>query len=104
MIVWAHGSGDPKKRIKNWCWLECQQFSGLFGNVENDIIFRDKLINDPMKLVKLTRNWSVDWAVLQRKNPRQNLLMLGARLIEQVASKVYKASQGWRAGVRRLMN
>nr|XP_020163495.1 uncharacterized protein LOC109748887 [Aegilops tauschii subsp. strangulata] len=40
----------------------------------------------------------------ERKNPRQNLLMFGARLIEQVASEVYKASQGWRAGVRRLMN
>ena len=70
----------------------------------NDIIFRNKLINDPMKLVKLTCNWIVDWAVLQRKNPGQNLLMLGAKLIEQVASEVYRASHGWRAGAPRLMS
>ena len=36
----------------------------------NDIIFRDKMITDPMKLVKLTCNWIVDWVVLQKKKPR----------------------------------
>ena len=32
----------------------------------------------------------------------ERLMQLGAKLIEQVASEIYKAAQGWRLGVRRL--
>ena len=55
-----------------------------------------------MKLVKLTCNWIMDWAVLQRKDPEEKIFMLGARLIEQVASEIYMATQGCRIGVMRL--
>ncbi|XBI81243.1 hypothetical protein VPH35_090204 [Triticum aestivum] len=40
----------------------------------------------------------------RKKNPDQNLLSLGAKLIEWVVSEVYLASQGWRPGVLRLDN
>uniref|UniRef100_A0A453C404 Reverse transcriptase zinc-binding domain-containing protein n=1 Tax=Aegilops tauschii subsp. strangulata TaxID=200361 RepID=A0A453C404_AEGTS len=46
------------------------RISALFWSIwkcRNDIIFRDKKINDPMTLIKLTCNWIVDWSVLQRK-------------------------------------
>jgi hypothetical protein len=47
-------------------------------------------------------NWIVDWSILQIKNPEQKLLMLGAKLVERVASEIYRASQEWRPGVQRL--
>lgn len=59
-------------------------------------------MNDPMGLIKLMCNWISDWAVLQIKDPGGRALMLGARLIKQVASEIYRASQGWRIGVQRL--
>lgn len=68
----------------------------------NDIIFDRKKMNDPMGLIKLMCNWISDWAVLQIKDPGGRALMLGARLIKQVASEIYRASQGWRIGVQRL--
>ena len=68
----------------------------------NDIIFRSKKIYDPMTFIRLMCNWIVHWSVLQRKKPEQKLLQLGAKLIERVASEIYKVAQGWRLGVRRL--
>ena len=46
--------------------------------------------------------WISDWAILQRKDPEERMLMPGARLVEQVASDVYKAKQGWRFGILRI--
>ena len=50
-----------------------------------------KKMNDPLGLIKLMCNWILDWAVLQIKDPGEKLLMLGARLIEQVASEIYRS-------------
>ena len=48
----------------------------------NDIIFDKKKINDRMEIVKMICNWISDWVVLQKNDPEEKTLMLGARLIE----------------------
>ena len=55
-----------------------------------------------MIFIRLMCNWIVDWSILQRKKLEERLLQLGAKLIEWVASEVYKATQRWRLAVRRL--
>ena len=69
----------------------------------NDIIFDRKKINDPMCIIKMMCSRITDWAILQKKDPEEKMLMLGARLIEQVASEIYRAAQGWRFCVKRLV-
>ena len=71
-------------------------------NCKNDIVFGRKNINDPIGIVKRMCSWITDWAILQKKDPGERMLTLGARLIEQAASEIFKASQGWRFGVPRL--
>ena len=71
-------------------------------NCRNDIVFDKKKVNDPIGIVKRICCWITDWAILQKKGPGERMLTLGARLIEQVASEIFKASQGWRFGVPRL--
>lgn len=66
------------------------------------MIFDRKKICDPMYVVKLICNWISDWSILQIKEPEGRMLMLGAKVLEQVASEVYRSAQGWRLGVPRL--
>ena len=68
----------------------------------NNIVFDRKMISDPMGIVKMMCGWISDWAVLQKRCPGERMLMLGAKLIVQVASDVYKALQGWHFGVLRV--
>ena len=68
----------------------------------NNIVFDRKMISDPMGIVKMMCGWISDWAVLQKRYPGERMLMLGANLIVQVASEVYKSAQGWRYNVPRL--
>lgn len=58
----------------------------------NDTIFERKKIHDPMDVIKLMCHWTSDWSILQIKKQDQKMLMVGTRLIEQVASDVYRAS------------
>ena len=46
-------------------------------NCKNDIIFGRKNINDPYGIIKRMCNWIIDWAVLQRNDPEEKMLMLG---------------------------
>ena len=55
-----------------------------------------------MIIIHLMGKWIVDWSILQRKKLEEKLLQLGAKLIERVASEIYKATQGWRLEVQRL--
>lgn len=41
--------------------------------------------------------------VAEEKKPEEKTLTLGAKLIERMASEVYKATQDWRPGVPRLV-
>ena len=66
------------------------------------MIFRSKNLNDPMTIVRKMCNWIIDQSILQEKKPGGKMLILGAKKIERVASEVYKVSQGWRPGIRRL--
>lgn len=61
----------------------------------NNVIFEKKLYSDPMILIKLICFWVVGWSILQIKEVNKEVLMVGARLLERVASEVYKSSQGW---------
>ena len=63
---------------------------------------RTENINDPMILVRLMVTWIGDWSILQTKKQNKRVLDLGTRLLEHVASDVYKASHGWRYNVPRL--
>ncbi|XP_037438113.1 uncharacterized protein LOC119305788 [Triticum dicoccoides] len=40
--------------------------------------------------------------IYKKRCPGERMLMLGTKLIVQVASDVYKAAQGWRFGVLRI--
>ena len=66
------------------------------------MIFNTKKIYDPIVLVKLMGNWISIGSILQKKGAKAKMLMLGARLVEQVASEVFRSSRGWRPGVPRL--
>ena len=70
----------------------------------NDVIFERKRINDPLGTVKLICNWILDWSILHIKVPERRILQLGTKVVERVASEIFKASQGWRLGVPRLEN
>ena len=56
------------------------------------MIFNTKKIYDPIVLVKLMGNWISIGSILQKKGAKAKMLMLGARLIERVASEIYKAT------------
>jgi len=47
-------------------------------------------------------SWIGDWANLQIKEEKKHMLMVGAKLINQVANEFYKPSQPWRPEVLRL--
>ena len=49
-----------------------------------------------MKFIKPTTTWICDWDSLHIKEAKENMLMVKAKLINQVASEVYQAVQGWR--------
>lgn len=68
----------------------------------NDICFNRRNVTDPMTIVKMMCAWIADWSFLQIKEPKSRMLTVGARLLEQVASEAFRASQGWRPGVLRL--
>ena len=68
----------------------------------NGIVFNRDTSITPIKIIKLVNSWIGDWAQLQTKEAKGKVLRVGARVVEQVASEVYKASQGWRPGVLRL--
>lgn len=61
---------------------------------ESDIVFERKQINDPMVLIKLFCDWITKWAILHIKEEHCKVLMLSARLIEQVTSEVTELHKG----------
>ena len=65
-------------------------------------MFDRKKISDPMGIVKMLCGWISDWAILQKRDADEKMLMLGAKLIVQVASDAYKAAQGRCFGVLRI--
>lgn len=69
--------------------------------MQDSVIF-EKKDSDPMILIKLICFYITGWSILQIKEANKEVLMLGARLLEQVASGVYKASQGRRHSVLRI--
>lgn len=68
----------------------------------NNVIFENKTYIDPLILIKLVCYWIMGWSILQIKEEQKEVLMLEAKLPKHVASAIYKASHGWRYGVRRL--
>ena len=88
--VWLKTFQKTDKRL---LWLEFLLCFGLYGNVEM-ILLSGQEKHDPMTLVRQMCNWILDWSILHEKKLEQKLLMLGAKLIERLASEVYRASQG----------
>ena len=78
MIVWDLGVRSFVDREKKLVLVGISAIMCAIWKCRNDITFRDRKINDPMTLIKLTCNWLLDWAVLQEKPLEQNLMMLGA--------------------------
>lgn len=55
-----------------------------------------------MILVRLMCNWIMIGPFYRRRKNRGKLLMLGARLVEEVENEIYRAAHRWRLGVLRL--
>ncbi len=58
--------------------------------------------NDPIELIYLTCRFIENWAILQKSEARQRILMLGAKLARQVAGEVFSSRFGWRIRTRCL--
>lgn len=67
----------------------------------NRACFENKLPCDPIDVVFLTCHWIETWAVLQKSEANQEGLLLGARIIRQVASEIFNSKFGWYTGTRR---
>lgn len=68
----------------------------------NRACFEHVLPYDPIETVFLACNWTENWVVLQKLEANRRRLVLGARLIKQVASEVFSSRHSWRPGARRL--
>ena len=63
---------------------------------------RNAVIFDGKNVMISMTYWITSWSILQTKDQARRMLELGSRLLEQVASEVYRASQGWRINVARI--
>jgi hypothetical protein len=68
----------------------------------NKACFENKLPNDPTDVIFSVCHWLESWIPLQRLEEDQRKLLLGAKLIRQVASEIFNSKDGWRAATRRI--
>ena len=55
-----------------------------------------------MIFIKLICFWIVGWTILQMGNENKEVLMIVAKLLEQVANEVLQIIAGWRHRVLRI--
>lgn len=71
--------------------------------IRNSTIFDNAKITDPCVLVNMIARWLNGWIVLQKKQENQRKLKWVVRMLEQTASEVFRAVEGWRFGVQDTM-
>lgn len=68
----------------------------------NKACFDKKLPNDPTDVIFSVCHWMDSWAILQKAEADRRRLLLGAKLLRQVANDIFCSKFGWRPGARRI--
>jgi hypothetical protein len=75
---------------------------GYLENKEQKACFDKKFPNDPTDVVFFVCHWIESWVPLQKVEVDQRRLLLGAKLIRQVANEIFNSKYGLRGGARRI--